>query len=98
MGIRFSCTAMRGLRTWSVAGKPAIHWAPSPPTSASRLRSAKRSSVSRSGSAAPPEFFTDRSLGRYVVPNALRALGLTVHTMAEVYGERQGQDADDEDW
>jgi hypothetical protein len=33
----------------------------------------------------PPEFFVDRSLGRRIVPEALRALGFTVHTMAEVY-------------
>jgi hypothetical protein len=28
-----------------------------------------------------PEFFIDRSLGRRVVPDALRASGLIVHTM-----------------
>jgi hypothetical protein len=33
----------------------------------------------------PPEFFVDRSLGRRIVPEALRALGFTVHTMAEMY-------------
>jgi PIN like domain len=33
----------------------------------------------------PPEFFVDRSIGRRIVPEALRALGFTVHTMAEVY-------------
>jgi hypothetical protein len=32
-----------------------------------------------------PEFFTDRSLGRKAVPDALRASGLVVHTMASVY-------------
>jgi hypothetical protein len=54
--------------------------------------------VSRSASAGQPEFFTDRSLGRYIVPNALRDMGLVVHTMAETYGERAGQGVEDEDW
>jgi hypothetical protein len=45
-----------------------------------------------------PEFFIDRSLGRLAVPNALRAHGLVVHTMAEVYGERVGQGLKDETW
>jgi hypothetical protein len=43
-----------------------------------------------------PEFFIDRSLGRRVVPNALRASGLIVHTMASVYGEQVGQGLRDE--
>jgi hypothetical protein len=33
------------------------------------------------------EFFIDRSLGRHQVPQALRDAGLSVHTMAEVYGD-----------
>ena len=45
-----------------------------------------------------PEFFIDRSLGRRIVPDALRAAGLTVHTMADVYGERIGQGLRDETW
>src|SRR3954453_21354388 len=45
-----------------------------------------------------PEFFIDRSLGRRTVPEALRAAGVTVHTMAEVYGERVGQGLLDETW
>jgi hypothetical protein len=45
-----------------------------------------------------PEFFIDRSLGRFTVPEALRACGLVVHTMAEVYGERVGQGLQDERW
>ena len=48
--------------------------------------------------AEPPEFFIDRSLGRRIVPEALRACGLVVHTMAEVYGERVGQGLRDEVW
>jgi hypothetical protein len=44
------------------------------------------------------EFFIDRSLGRHQVPQALRAIGLIVHTMAEVYGELAGQRLKDEVW
>jgi hypothetical protein len=44
------------------------------------------------------EFFIDRSLGRVVVPAALRAAGFVVHTMADVYGERIGQGLKDETW
>ena len=46
----------------------------------------------------PPEFFVDRSLGRHVVPQALRAAGAVVHTVADVYGERIGQGLNDEEW
>jgi hypothetical protein len=49
-------------------------------------------------SASPPEFFVDRSLGRHVVPNALREAGAVVHVMADVYGERIGQGLADEEW
>ena len=49
-------------------------------------------------SASPPELFIDRSLGRHIVPDALRAAGATVHTMADVYGERFGQGLSDEEW
>src|ERR1700761_3033300 len=45
-----------------------------------------------------PEFFIDRSLGRRIVPDALRAAGVTVHTMADVYGEEIGQGLRDETW
>lgn len=46
----------------------------------------------------PPEFFVDRSLGRYVVPDAIREAGFVVHTLASVYGEREGQAVPDERW
>jgi PIN like domain len=49
-------------------------------------------------SGSPPEFFVDRSLGRHLVPQALRAVGAVVHTMADVYGERIGQGLSDEEW
>jgi PIN like domain len=44
------------------------------------------------------EFFIDRSLGRKHLANALRELGLVVHTLASVYGEEAGQALDDEAW
>lgn len=46
----------------------------------------------------PPEFFIDRSLGRYQLAKALRERGVAAHTMAEVYGEKVGQGLDDETW
>lgn len=48
----------------------------------------------------PPEFFIDRSLGRKHLAEALRELdlGLTVHTMASVYGEERAQELADEEW
>ena len=52
----------------------------------------------RSAPPPDPEFFIDRSLGRHVVADALRAEGLTVHTLASVYGEQEGQHVADEDW
>ena len=45
----------------------------------------------------PPEFFVDRGLGRVVVPEALRAAGVTVHTMAEIYRGRE-QEVPDTEW
>lgn len=44
-----------------------------------------------------PEFFVDRSLGKSIV-KGLRAAGLTVHSMADVYGERRAQRLPDEVW
>lgn len=49
-------------------------------------------------SASPPEYFIDRSLGRHIVPDALREAGAVVHVMAEVYGERVGQGLADTEW
>jgi hypothetical protein len=46
----------------------------------------------------PPEFFIDRSLGRHIVREALRAAGAAVQVMADVYGERIGQGLADTDW
>jgi len=46
----------------------------------------------------PPEFFIDRSLGRRIVPEAIEAAGYVVHTLASVYGEREGQRVEDERW
>lgn len=45
----------------------------------------------------PPEFFLDRSLGKSIA-EALRVVGLTVHTMPSVYGEMGAQRLADEVW
>ena len=45
----------------------------------------------------PPEFFVDRSLGKSIV-EGLRATGLAVHSMADIYGERRAQLLPDEVW
>ena len=44
-----------------------------------------------------PEFLVDRSLGKSIV-DGLRATGLQVHSMADIYGERQAQRLLDEVW
>jgi PIN like domain len=44
-----------------------------------------------------PEFFVDRSLGKSIV-GGLRATGLTVHSMADIYGEKRAQLLADEVW
>ncbi len=44
-----------------------------------------------------PEFFVDRSLGKSIV-DALRDMGLTVHSMADIYGEKRAQRLADEVW
>lgn len=44
-----------------------------------------------------PEFFVDRSLGKSIV-EALRAAGLVVHSMADIYGEKRAQRLPDEVW
>jgi hypothetical protein len=46
----------------------------------------------------PPEFFVDRSLGRHIVPDAIRALGFVVHTMAEVYPGGEDESVADGRW
>lgn len=43
------------------------------------------------------EFFVDRSLGKSIV-EGLRAVGLSVHSMSDVYGEQPGQLLPDEVW
>jgi hypothetical protein len=45
----------------------------------------------------PIEFFVDRSLAKSIV-EGLRAVGLTVHSMADVYGEKRAQGLADEVW
>jgi hypothetical protein len=45
----------------------------------------------------PPEFFVDRSLGKSIV-EGLRAAGLVVRSMTDVYGEDRAQRLPDEVW
>lgn len=45
-----------------------------------------------------PDLFLDRSLGRRQVPDLLRAAGLRVHTLAEVYGIPIDESIEDVDW
>ncbi|MEZ0493297.1 hypothetical protein AB2L28_13735 [Kineococcus sp. TBRC 1896] len=42
--------------------------------------------------------FVDRSLGAAIVPDGLRAAGLTIKTMRDVYGEAPGAATADVDW
>jgi hypothetical protein len=52
-------------------------------------------------SSAPPEveFFVDRSLGKKQLPEALRELGYTVHTVASLFGgEEAAQRVKDVEW
>lgn len=45
-----------------------------------------------------PELFLDRSLGRRQVPDLLRAAGLRLRTLAEVYGIPADETVADVDW
>lgn len=45
-----------------------------------------------------PDLFLDRSLGRQQVPTLLRAAGLRVHTLSEVYGIPADERVEDVDW
>ncbi len=45
-----------------------------------------------------PHFFVDRSLGRRRVPDALRAAGFELSTLAEVYGIPADEDVSDVEW
>lgn len=57
----------------------------------------KRSS-GRRPAAEQHEFLVDRSLGCLTVPAALRSVGLTVHTLADIYGEETAQETEDVEW
>jgi hypothetical protein len=46
----------------------------------------------------PPRFFVDRSLGRNAVPEALRADGWNIVTLAEHYGVPADEQVGDVDW
>jgi hypothetical protein len=57
------------------------------------------SSGRRRGSGPPdPELLIDRSLSQLSLPQALRDAGLTVRTLAEVYGEQTAQETEDRTW
>src|SRR5881275_3087425 len=45
-----------------------------------------------------PDLFLDRSLGRRQVPALLRASGLRLHTLAEVYGVPADEAVTDVEW
>lgn len=63
------------------------------------MESQSRRSRRRSGRTdESPEFLIDRSLGRHKVPAELRALGLVVHTLADLYGEDIAQETEDLEW
>jgi hypothetical protein len=57
-----------------------------------------RRSSDRQRAAAPPEFLLDRSLGRRKLPKTLREAGLTVRTLADIYGEEAAQETEDVEW
>jgi len=44
-----------------------------------------------------PEFFIDRDLGRYKVPQAVREMGFVVHPLYEVYPDAE-EGTEDPDW
>ena len=46
----------------------------------------------------PPDFLIDRSLGKHLLPRALRGLGFTVRTLADVYGEAKAEVVEDQEW
>lgn len=45
-----------------------------------------------------PTIFLDRSVGRTALPPAIKALGFTIHTLWDIYGEHQDEDIDDDVW
>jgi hypothetical protein len=95
LGSRSSSTAARPLRILSTGSAPETASLGSLRISTScRTRSRTSSGLPRDSQ---PELFIDRSLGRHLVPNALRQAGATVHSMADVYGERSGQELKDEE-
>lgn len=57
-----------------------------------------RPSSGRRRDPGPPDFLVDRSLSQQLLPTELRRVGLTVHTLSDVYGERVAQDTADADW
>ena len=58
----------------------------------------RRSSDRRRGPGSQPEYLIDRSLSQVMLPAVLREVGLVVHTLAEVYGEKRAQAVEDTEW
>jgi len=72
-------------------------FATSPATLVCQQPRLRTSSALPSGS--PTEFFhRSNASTAHIVPDALRAAGATIHTMADVYGQRIGQGLTDEEW
>jgi hypothetical protein len=57
-----------------------------------------RRSSGRQPADAQPEFLIDRSLGRVELATALRSVGLTARTLADIYGEKVAQETEDTEW
>ncbi len=57
-----------------------------------------RPSSGRQRGATPPEFLIDRSLSQVSLPAELKAAGLIVRTLTEVYGETVAQQTEDATW
>lgn len=54
--------------------------------------------MSRPAPVEPLRFFTDRTCGAVVVPEGLRAAGLEVVTIRDVYGEARSRVVEDVEW
>jgi hypothetical protein len=58
----------------------------------------RRSSDRRRDPGPQPEFLIDRSLSQVSLPAVLREADLIVHTLAEIYGEKNAQAVEDTEW
>jgi hypothetical protein len=62
------------------------------------MKSRPSSGRRRSTGPPDPEFLVDRSLSQRSLPVTLRAAGLIVRTLTDVYGEQLAQQTDDATW